>query len=104
MKDLFGNDMADQDAKPRPRAYPAMPGSGPAGETCKTCSLRRAKETGSMKRYYKCRLVQPTSGGATDIRLKSPACKFWTNKPVESAKDFIRAHLGTECEKREIRR
>lgn len=52
--------------------YAAPPGTGPAGETCRTC----AHMTG--RRFHKCRLGLVTSGAATDIRTSAPACRLWT--------------------------
>lgn len=83
MTDLFGNPLA-LDSLPAPKAkkkkgqpngYAKPPGSGPAGETCKTCLHAYYHER--TKRYWKCGLVKPTSGPGTDIRLKSPACSMW---------------------------
>ena len=56
------------------RGYAALPGTGPAGETCKTC--RHAKRFGG---YSKCGLQRNawTGGEGTDILLKSPACRRW---------------------------
>lgn len=57
-------------------AYAAVPGSGPSGETCKTCRHSFARSMTS-KRYWKCGLVPITHGPATDIRVGSPACSKW---------------------------
>lgn len=56
------------------------PGTGPAGETCKTCEhyvIRRYSKT-----YRKCGLMraQWTAGPGTDIRASDPACKKWEIK------------------------
>jgi len=58
--------------------YAARPGSGPAGESCRTCACLRV--SGRTRNYYKCALVKPTGGPGTDIRLKSPACSQWRAK------------------------
>lgn len=58
------------------------PGTGPEGETCGTCA--NTVYVQYAKRYYKCKLVNYTSGPATDIRLKTPACRHW--EPREDAK------------------
>jgi hypothetical protein len=90
-KDLFGNEVdlqAQWDApltgprkkkrkSPIPRGHYYPPGTGPKGETCggcKHCVRRRLAKT-----YIKCGLNRAnwTGGGATDIRAKDPACKFW---------------------------
>jgi len=59
------------------RGYAARPGSGPEGESCKTCKhLSRVRHA---KTYLKCGLVKHawTAGPKTDIRAKSPACQLW---------------------------
>ena len=61
-----------------PKGYAAEPGTGPVGETCKTCGHSDYVEC--AKRYWKCDLRRHTASYATDIRLKSPACKFWKGK------------------------
>jgi len=58
--------------------YAARPGSGPAGESCRTCACSYSKALG--KNYWKCSLVKATGGPGTDIRLKSPACSQWRRK------------------------
>ncbi len=58
--------------------YAARPGSGPAGESCKTCACAYA--VGRTRNYWKCSLVKRTSGPGSDIRLKSPACSQWRRK------------------------
>jgi hypothetical protein len=87
--DLFGQDDADpspagpasgpKKSKNLPKGYAARPGSGPAGETCRTCD--HAAQTNI--RFWKCHVIHHrwTRGPGTDIRLKSPACSFWTKKP-----------------------
>lgn len=50
------------------------------GETCGTCVHRRVKEIRSGKRFRKCMLATETSGAATDIRDKWPACEKWSSK------------------------
>ena len=57
---------------------PAPVGSGPQGETCKTCRhYTRAK----YHDYYhlKCGLMEAhwTHGSGTDIKAKWPACRAW---------------------------
>ena len=88
MKDLFGNEITTEQAreiehkgkrKPtQPKGNAAPIGSGPDGETCKTC--KHAYFHRGSKRYYKCDLVRATGGPATDIRLKWPACARWEAK------------------------
>jgi hypothetical protein len=57
--------------------YAATPGSGPAGETCRTCKhLHRKRLAGT---YLKCGLMSAvwTGGAATDVKAGSPACSRW---------------------------
>lgn len=66
--------------KDRPKGYAASPGSGPAGETCRSCKHSHRSESGA-KTFRKCDLVKPTKGPGSDIVLKSPACRRWEAKP-----------------------
>lgn len=58
--------------------YAAEPGTGPSGETCKTC--RHLVANRLSKTYWKCGLLRAfwTGGAKTDVLLKSPACQHWT--------------------------
>lgn len=60
-----------------PCGYAAAPGTGPAGETCRTCMHAVGLRYG--RTYWKCAKVRHkwTGGRRTDIRLKSPACSAW---------------------------
>lgn len=72
MLDLFG----DLITPPiNPGAYPARPGTGPAGRTCREC-VHKTRVDGGNKSYLKCRLQQAvwTGGPGTDIKAGSPAC------------------------------
>ena len=57
--------------------YAALPGTGPNGETCRSCAhycrIYRAKT------YLKCGLMQNawTGGPGSDIKAASPACAKW---------------------------
>lgn len=62
----------------QPKGNAAPIGSGPQGETCKTC--RHSYAVKFAKTYHKCRLVRATSGPGTDIRLKWAACSRWEAK------------------------
>lgn len=55
--------------------YAAIPGTGPAGETCGSC--RHHKVVEYANRYHKCAIGKVTSGAATDIRVRSAACIKW---------------------------
>ena len=91
MPDLFGDGPAmtpEQRKKlfpksraPSPRGYAAPPGTGPEGETCGSCAHHVIRQF--AKDYHKCALMRTywTGGGATDIRVRSPACKRWEAMP-----------------------
>lgn len=70
-------EVGDREPRPIPKGgYPARPGTGPAGETCRTCRhLRRTTWRG--KAYFKCGLVRATHGAGTDIRAGADACREW---------------------------
>lgn len=93
MKDLFGNEVAFDPNGPalteldrkrlmrrrasRPRGHAAPPGTGPAGEFCRTCKNYAIRKWANT--YRKCLLTEATwsNGPKTDIQAKDPACKFW---------------------------
>ncbi len=82
MRDLFGVDVPDTPPRFKPdRAHPAPPGTGPAGQTCGTCAACWHCPT-TRRRYYKCNLMPHSNGPATDIALKTPACRHFTRRPV----------------------
>lgn len=65
------------------RAYPAQPGTGPEGETCKTCEhLHRNRQA---KVYLKCWKMQTvwTGGGGSDVKARAPACSQWQANKLE---------------------
>jgi hypothetical protein len=68
----------------RPNGYPKPPGSGPKGETCKSCAHIRRVDTGCRK-FRKCGLLEGnwTHGPGTDILAGAAACSLW-RKPVAS--------------------
>ena len=57
--------------------YAALPGTGPAGETCRSCDHLSGKL--QSRRYYKCELTRHlwTGGPGTDVKVRSPACSKW---------------------------
>ena len=59
------------------RGHAWTPGTGPEGETCRTC--RHLFRNRLAKTYLKCSLMhrQWTGGQGTDIRAKDAVCKFW---------------------------
>lgn len=63
--------------------YAAIPGTGPAGETCKTCRFKVSSDGRSAKHFLKCELRRATwtHGEGTDILARSPACSKWEAKP-----------------------
>lgn len=63
------------------KGYPANPGSGPQGETCRTCQHSTCVPYRS-RNYWKCGLLKAhwTRGLGSDIRLKSPACSLFAPK------------------------
>lgn len=63
--------------KTQPKGYAALPGTGPAGETCRTCKFYARTE--HAKIYRKCAKVMDrwTNGPGTDILARSPACHYW---------------------------
>lgn len=78
---LFGWDqpMRPTKAKRRqPKGNPSPIGSGPAGETCRTCVHSYCRSF--AKTYWKCARTKATSGPGSDIRLKWQACSQWQKK------------------------
>lgn len=63
--------------KTQPKGYAAPPGTGPKGETCRSCAHYCRVEP--AKRYLKCGKVRArwTGGPGTDILARSPACAYW---------------------------
>lgn len=89
MKDMFGNEVTVEDArrllkakaKPQKRGYAAPPGTGPVGETCRSCISYRSVNGGS-KSFTKCELMRAawTHGYGTDILARAPACREWKSR------------------------
>lgn len=84
--DLFGE--APQQIAPlqikrqrerEPRGYAAAPGSGPAGETCKSCRYYVIKQMAQAYRKCELRRAAWTGGAGTDVRASSPACSKWAS-------------------------
>lgn len=89
--DLFGQQMTINEPGPIaggnrkatvPRGYAAPPGTGPTGETCRSCEHYARLEY--AKTYRKCAKMEKvwTHGPGTDIKASAPACRFW-QKPTE---------------------
>lgn len=66
------------------KGYAAQPGTGPEGETCKTCQHKVTCGNYGGKHYIKCQLREATwtNGEGTDILARSPACSKWEKKHV----------------------
>lgn len=65
---------------PVPSGHVAAPGSGPAGETCRSCAhLARVEYA---RDYLKCGLNRHnwTGGRKTDVRAGDAACSKWESK------------------------
>jgi len=62
----------------QPKGYVAAPGTGPVGETCKSCAHYTRRHYHDYT-HLKCGLMKAawTNGPGSDIRAKSPACKKW---------------------------
>lgn len=67
---------------PERRGHAANPGSGPKGETCKTCAHCVRTQSPGGSTFFKCGLMRDhwTHGGGTDIRANDPACKEWKER------------------------
>lgn len=68
------------------RSHPDLPGTGPTGETCKSCAnLARLQYA---KVYLKCELMRAywTGGPGTDVRAGDPACRRWERKETNDGK------------------
>lgn len=73
------------------KRYAGEAGKGPAGETCGSCGHQR--RSGNTKTYPKCGLVAWTSGDATTIKTRTPACEHWT-KPYKLTSENYRNPFG----------
>lgn len=67
-------------AAEQPRGTYAAPGTGPAGETCRSCE--HATQQGGRRTWYKCAKARSrwTGSRRTGIRLSTPACIGWEAK------------------------
>lgn len=66
----------------KPNGYADRPGTGPPGETCRSCRHRKENENRTARTYWKCGLMRHvwTGGAGTDIKAGSPACSKWEGK------------------------
>ncbi len=80
MKDLFGEQIVSGDVV-RQRGHAAQPGTGPAGETCRTCLHYWSIEHGTTT-VRKCHLMRDHwhCGSAAEIRAKDAAYRLWEAK------------------------
>jgi hypothetical protein len=85
MKDLWGNEVdikepgpiaSDKRKATKINGYAAPPGTGPKGETCKTCSFYTHRSGMKYRKCYKI-VAKWTGGPGTDILARSPACRYW---------------------------
>jgi hypothetical protein len=67
--------LAKQRDRLRIRGHAAPPGTGPAGETCRSCQHYMLRQMAGT--YRKCGLRDWTRGPGTDIRASDPACEKW---------------------------
>lgn len=83
--DLFGKevdykhpDNGKRGRNAQAKGYAGKPGSGPAGETCKTCE-HYCRVNHNAKHHLKCAVIEWrwTHGAGTDIKARSPACNYW---------------------------
>lgn len=66
----------------QPRGYAAPPGTGPIGETCRSCQHAKRQSGYGKKQWFKCALfTRKTGGRATDILAGAKACRMWEAKP-----------------------
>lgn len=78
MPDLFGLPPVPERRTPRPRGHAWKPGTGPAGETCRTCAhFRRVRYHAGV--FLKCGANEAawTHSRRTDIRAGDAACREW---------------------------
>jgi hypothetical protein len=68
------------------RAYPAPPGTGPEGETCRGCAHYCSTKTRAGSTFPKCGKMEPnwSSGRATDIKARSPACRYFERRAPDA--------------------
>ena len=71
-------------ASPSMKGYAAPPGTGPVGETCRTCKhyAHQRNSEGRGAAHPKCALMRAlwTHGPGTDIKAKSLACEKWETR------------------------
>ena len=65
---------------PKRKGHPRTPGTGPDGESCKTCEHLVRRQL--SKTYLKCGLMRDnwSGGAATDVKAGDSACEKWKAK------------------------
>lgn len=76
--------MVKQQPRQKQHGYAAIPGTGPTGETCRSCEHMVRKQI--SKTYLKCDLMSAhwTGGAGSDVRARSPACRRWEPQAREN--------------------
>lgn len=57
--------------------YAAPAGTGPLGKTCHDCAFLRYNDPQGRAKHPKCGKVKYTSGDATTIKTRTPACRHF---------------------------
>ncbi len=57
--------------------YAGVPGTGPAGKTCRDCAFLTSTDPQGRGKHPKCGRTNFTAGDATTIRVRTPACKYF---------------------------
>jgi len=78
MQNLFGETQTDPILLKLDRRHADIQGTGPAGETCGTCT-HLAHVQYHDRTYLKCAKMRSrwTNGAGTDVRAKDAACRWW---------------------------
>jgi hypothetical protein len=68
------------------KGYPANPGTGPAGKTCRDCAHKRTMSNTGAKSWIKCNVMRAhwTHGAGTDIKAGSPACSAFVDRAASA--------------------
>jgi len=76
---LLGKEAAGKRKPTVKNGYAAQPGTGPEGETCKTCEHKVRLGRHGGKSFLKCKQREATwtNGEGTDILARTPACSKW---------------------------
>lgn len=79
-----------QMTRSKKRGHAAPIGSGPEGETCKTCQ-NLVRRTGAARTFLKCglRVAIWTNSYGTDVRAGDAACKKWEPITAGQAEESV---------------